>query len=86
MSDAPASPLGASIVINATDSGLHEGDPLPLDAQALEAGTIVCDIIMKPRETALLRIAGERNCRLHHGRNMLDGQMELFWSFFGLPV
>jgi len=85
VSDAPASPLGDSIAINATDSGLHEGDPLPLDAQALEAGTIVCDIIMKPRETALLRIAGERKCRLHHGRNMLDGQMELFWSFFGLP-
>lgn len=83
--DAPADPSDAGIVINATDSGLHEGDPLPLDAQALEAGTIVCDIIMKPRETELLRIANARGCSLHHGRHMLDGQMELFWSFFGLP-
>lgn len=85
VSDAPANPAGANIVINATDSGLHDGDPLPLDAQALEPGTIVCDIIMKPRETALLKTAAERGCRLHHGRNMLDGQMERFWDFFGLP-
>ena len=82
---APANPAAFDIAINATDSGLHEGDDLPLDASALEPDTIVCDIIMKPHETELLRIAKERGCVLHHGRNMLDGQMELFWDFFGLP-
>ncbi len=85
VTDAPAHPAAFDIVINATDSGLHAQDDLPLDAHALEPETIVCDIIMKPHETAFLRIARERGCTLHHGRNMLDGQMELFWDFFGLP-
>lgn len=83
--DAPADPSVHDIVVNATDSGLHTGDDLPLKAHDLAAGTVVCDIIMKPRETELLKIAASRDCILHHGRNMLDGQMELFWTFFGLP-
>jgi shikimate dehydrogenase len=81
----PPSPAGHDIIINATDSGLHEGDPLPIVADELEPGHIVCDIIMKPHETALLTAAKAHGCMLHHGRNMLDGQMELFWDFFGLP-
>ena len=85
IANAPAHPAAFDIVINATDSGLHVGDDLPLDANALQPETTVCDIIMNPHETELLRIAKERGCRLHHGRNMLDGQMELFWDFFGLP-
>ena len=83
--NAPAHPGGHDIVINATDSGLNSGDDLPVRAHELQAGTVVCDIIMKPRETELLNIARTRDCIVHHGRNMLDGQMELFWTFFGLP-
>lgn len=82
---APSSPAGHDMIINATDSGLHEGDALPLKAHELENTTTVCDIIMKPRETELLKIAKDRGCTLHHGINMLNGQMELFWDFFGLP-
>ena len=85
VADAPANPSAFDMVVNASDAGLNAGDALPLDAHALEPGTIVCDIIMKPRETELLRIAEARGCVLHHGHNMLDGQMELFWEFFGLP-
>ncbi len=85
VSDAPANPAAFDLVINASDSGLRPEDGLPLDAYGLSPDTLVCDIIMKPHETELLRIAKERGCTLHHGCNMLDGQMELFWNFFGLP-
>lgn len=85
VSGAPANPAAFDMVINATDAGLRPEDDLPLDAHALSPGTLACDIIMKPHETEFLRIAGERGCTLHHGHNMLDGQMELFWNFFGLP-
>jgi shikimate dehydrogenase len=72
------------LVVNATPSGLHpETDPLPLNVSGLHSGLIVADIIMKPRETPLLRAAAAAGCDVRYGAGMLDAQLELMLKFFG---
>ncbi len=82
--DSFSDPSGYDVVINATPCGLHEGDALPIRVDKLSPDCLVCDIIMKPADTTLLRLAAERGCAVHYGRHMLDEQMELFWDFFSL--
>ncbi|MFC0106111.1 shikimate dehydrogenase family protein [Kibdelosporangium aridum] len=72
------------LVVNATPLGLRADDALPLDVMALSAGTVVADIIMKPRETALLRAAAARGHVVHHGEHMLTHQLDLYREFFRL--
>lgn len=80
---AKADARGCPIVINASPLGLQPGDPLPIDPASLAAGTLVCDIIMEPAETALLRAARERGLPVHGGRAMLDHQLPAYLAFFG---
>lgn len=81
-----AQPLldGAGIVVNATPLGLHPDDPLPVRPELLPPGAVVADIIMKPRDTRLLRAAAALGHQLHHGFHMLDGQLDSYRAFFGL--
>ncbi|MBA2961660.1 MULTISPECIES: shikimate dehydrogenase family protein [Ramlibacter] len=74
---------GCDIVINASPLGLRPEDPLPLDPARLAPGTLVCDIIMKPATTALLRAAQERGLPVHRGGAMLDHQVPAYLEFFG---
>jgi shikimate dehydrogenase len=74
----------ADIAVNATPLGMRDGDPLPFDLNALRAGTIVADIIMKPPVTSLLHEAAQRGFSIQPGRYMLDCQMDSLWSFFHL--
>lgn len=75
----------ADLVINATPLGMRFEDPLPLDPDLVPAGAVVTDIIMKPRETALLRAAAARGLVVHHGHHMLDQQLSCYREFFGWP-
>lgn len=72
----PSDPTGNDIVINATPMGLSPSDPLPLDADRLNADMIVVDIIMDPVETPLLRRARQLGCRVQYGQPMMDFQMK----------
>lgn len=81
---APPGPV--DVAINATPLGLQPGDPLPFDPARLAAGTTVCDIVMKPRETPLLARAAAQGLAVHHGNHMLDAQILLYLRFFGLDV
>jgi shikimate dehydrogenase len=75
---------GVDLVVNATPCGLHpETDPLPLDVRGLRTGMIVADIVMKPRETPLLRAAAAAGCDVRYGTAMLDAQLELMLGHFG---
>ena len=76
-------PSGHDLVVNATSSGLHENDPLPLDTQRLTNDQIVAEVIMQPAETPLLRAAAQRGCRVHPGAPMLACQLELMATFMG---
>lgn len=75
---------GADLVVNATPLGLRPQDPLPFDLDALPAGAVVADIIMKPKETALLRAAAARGHPVQYGYPMLAQQLDLYRDFFGL--
>jgi shikimate dehydrogenase len=73
------------LLINATPCGLQpETDPLPVEANELRAGMLVVDIVMKPRETPLLRAARASGCEIRYGAGMLDCQLPLMLKFFGL--
>ena len=74
----------SGLAINATPLGLAPGDRLPFDPARLAAETVVCDIVMKPKETALLRAAQKRGLRVQHGHHMLDAQIPMYLGFFGL--
>ncbi|MEU5365586.1 shikimate dehydrogenase [Streptomyces sp. NPDC005925] len=74
----------ADIAVNATPLGLRADDPLPFPLDQLPQGAVVADIVMKPRETRLLREAAARGHRVHHGNHMLDGQLDSYRDFFGL--
>ncbi|KUN00488.1 shikimate dehydrogenase [Streptomyces yokosukanensis] len=74
----------ADLAVNATPLGLRADDPLPFPLQDLAPGCAVADIIMKPRETRLLREAAARGHRIHHGIHMLEGQLNSYRAFFDL--
>jgi shikimate dehydrogenase len=76
-------PEDFDIVINASPVGLQPLDPLPLDPQRIAPGTLVCDIIMKPETTPLLKAAIARGLPVHRGRAMLDHQIPAYLTFFG---
>lgn len=77
-------PTGHDVVVNATPIGLKPEDPLPLQADKLTPGMTVVDIIMDPRETALLRHAKSIGCAVQYGQPMMDCQMELLAEFLGI--
>jgi shikimate dehydrogenase len=81
-----AAPRPVDFAINATPCGLSPSDPLPFDPMRLAPATIVCDIIMKPKETALLAAARQRGIAIHHGHHTLDAQIPMYLSFVGIPV
>jgi len=81
--DGPPGPV--DFAINATPCGLGPDDPMPFDPAALSEQTIVCDIIMKPRETRLLQAAQARGMRVHYGHHMLDAQIPMYLEFLGIP-
>jgi shikimate dehydrogenase len=72
------------LLINATPCGLYPGkDPLPVDVSELRPDIMVADIIMKPRETPLLKAAQAAGCEIRYGAGMLDSQIGLMVSYFG---
>ncbi len=79
-----ADPSGMDMAINATPSGLHENDPLPMDVSKLTPAMTVVDIIMDPAETALLRHAKKIGCRIQPGRPMMDYQVRGMAEFFDI--
>ena len=70
-----AVPAGTDIVINATSIGLYDADArLALDANTLQAGMVVADVIGNPPRTRLIRDAEARGCRPLDGLGMLVNQ------------
>ncbi|WP_228563634.1 shikimate dehydrogenase family protein [Catenulispora rubra] len=72
------------LAVNATPLGLRPDDPLPFAVEQLAPGTVVADIIMQPKDTALLQAAAALGHRIHHGSHMLTHQIDLYREFFGL--
>ena len=79
---APPGPV--DYAVNATPCGLRPEDALPFDPARLPQSTMVCDIIMKPRETRLLQAAQARGMRVQHGQHMMDAQVPMYLEFLGI--
>ncbi|NPV03100.1 MAG: shikimate dehydrogenase [Brevinematales bacterium] len=60
------------IIINTTPLGMHPNTEVsPLEKEQIRKGITVMDIVYHPRDTLLLRYAGERDCRIVSGIDML---------------
>lgn len=79
-------PAGLDLVVNATPLGMEPGDALPIDVNRLEWRTLVGEVVMRERITALLAAAQARGCRVQVGTDMLFEQIPAYLEFFGLPV
>lgn len=53
-------PAGFAVACNATPMGMREGDPLPFDANALDAGAVVGDVVTVPAVPPLIAQARAR--------------------------
>ena len=78
-----AEPGDAEIIVNTTSLGMAPGDPLPLSLEGAAPGALVAEVIMKPETTPLLAEAALRQHPVHHGRHMLDRQVDLIAAFIG---
>jgi shikimate dehydrogenase len=79
-------PRGHDIAINASPLGMNDGDPLPFDVSALDARTLVADVVLKAEITPLLAAAQARSCAVQTGLDMLYEQIPAYLEFFGLPA
>jgi shikimate dehydrogenase len=64
----------ASGLVNTTPIGMHLHPGLPLDQSLVDSHLWVADIVYRPLETELLRVAIERGCRVLDGGYMAVGQ------------
>jgi shikimate dehydrogenase len=72
------------MIVNASTVGMHPGDGLPGDIGALDAGTLVGDVVTADAPTALVKRATEQRCRVVEGRDMVVGQIDALLTFFRL--
>lgn len=76
-------PTSFGLVINASSCGMGT-EEMPIDPGLLRSETVVCDAVMKPLRTRLLKEADRRGCITVEGMEMLVGQIEPIARFFGL--
>ena len=63
---------GADVIVNAACLGMKASDPLPVPAELLRPGMVVCYAVYRPGgETTLVRRAKERGLRVIPGERML---------------
>jgi shikimate dehydrogenase len=75
-------PAGFELVVNASPVGMRDDDPLPVDADRIEPGIVVADVIV--HETELLRRAAKLGCRTVDGTGMMDHQLATMANHLGL--
>ena len=79
----------ADAVIHTTPVGMdpHSDVPPVVAPELLRPGQLVCDIVYTPRQTALLRAARARGCRVLEGLGMLVYQGAIAFELFtGCPA
>ena len=72
------------IVINASIVGMQDGDGLPGEPGAIDADTLVGDVVLRPpaAPTALVRLAREAGAHVVAGQDMHSGQVDAISAFF----
>jgi shikimate dehydrogenase len=75
-------PNGFDLAINATPSGMKEGDPLPLQVDRLAATTFVGDVVTMPPVPPLVVAARARGCGTMTGAGMFEAVSERLVQFY----
>ncbi len=76
-------PEGYDIVVNATPVGMNEGDPMPIDVEAISPSAFVGEVVMREEFTPLLRAAKAKGCQVQVGTDMLFEMIPAYIEFFG---
>lgn len=71
----------ASLVVNATSTGMNPADGSPIPSEALPAGAVAADVVMSASLTPFLAAAAARGNRTHAGSHMLAGQIRLISQY-----
>jgi shikimate dehydrogenase len=79
-------PAGMDVVVNGTPMGMNAGDPMPVDVSRLAPTTFVGEVVMTSEQTAFLRAAQARGCRVQVGTDMLFEMIPPYLEFFGFPT
>lgn len=69
------------IIINGTSIGMKENDGLPISLFNVTESSIVADVVITPELTTFLKEAKNKNCIIHKGKPMLEGQISLMIDF-----
>jgi shikimate dehydrogenase len=69
-SDLTAALASADGLVHATPTGMHAHPGMPLPADLLDPRHWVADVVYRPLDTALLRAARARGCRVLDGGRM----------------
>ena len=77
-----AIPRGVDMIVNASPVGMKPDDGLPADIGPLHPGTLVGDVVITPRPTAIIRHAMRFGCHWLDGRDMHAGQADAITAFF----
>lgn len=77
-------PAEYETVVNCSPLGMKPEDPYPMDPARLNKGTLVVDVILKPRISPFLEAAAAAGCEIQPGYRMLEGQAEAVAGFFGI--
>ena len=75
-------PDGIDMIVNASPVGMRPDDGLPSAIGPLDTGTLVGDVVIAARPTALIRHAMQCGCRFVDGRDMHGGQVDALMQFF----
>jgi shikimate dehydrogenase len=87
--DAPFFIRDCSLFVNCTPLGMHDNDPLPLDAGALHSKLKVYDVVYTPLRTRLIKLCQAKSIQSSSGINMLVYQGVLafeLWTGQKAPV
>jgi shikimate dehydrogenase len=79
---APTRLAAADGLVNATPVGMEGHPGLPIAPDRLHAGLWVADVIYRPLDTALIRAARERGCRVADGGGMVVCQAAASFRLF----
>lgn len=75
------SAVAADLVINCTSSGMSKEDELHIPVSELSPTAIAAEVIVSKVPTPFLQAAQQRGLRIHEGRHMLNGQMQLIADY-----
>ena len=76
-----ANPAGFDVAINATPVGMREGDPLPIDVDAITPDMFIGCVITVPAVPPLIAAARAKGCTTSTGADMFAQVRELMVDF-----